>query len=64
MLRLSVTVALGLVCGSLQAQWFKQPTVGIPRLADGKPDLAAPALARIALACLARISVAEIGLSR
>jgi len=43
MLRLSVTVALSLACGSLQAQWFKQPTVGIPRTADGKADLAAPA---------------------
>src|SRR5215472_3789644 len=25
------------------AQWFKQPTPGIPRTPDGKPDLSAPA---------------------
>jgi hypothetical protein len=28
---------------SLDAQWLKLPTPGIPRLADGKPDLRAPA---------------------
>src|SRR5690242_9210627 len=27
----------------LFAQWVKYPTPGTPRLADGKPDLAAPA---------------------
>jgi hypothetical protein len=27
----------------LDAQWLKLPTPGLPRLADGKPDLAAPA---------------------
>ena len=34
------------VCGwavPLSAQWLKEPTRGIPRTADGKPDLAAPA---------------------
>jgi hypothetical protein len=41
-MRLSVTIALSLACGSLQAQWINQPTVGIPRTADGKPDLKAP----------------------
>ena len=25
------------------AQWLKYPTAGIPRTADGKPDLTAPA---------------------
>ena len=25
------------------AQWMNQPTLGIPRTADGKPNLAAPA---------------------
>src|SRR5262245_48265387 len=25
------------------AQWLKQPTAGIPRTADGKPNLSAPA---------------------
>ena len=28
---------------SLRAQWLNQPTPGIPRTADGKPNLAAPA---------------------
>jgi hypothetical protein len=27
----------------LSAQWFDQPTKGIPRLPDGKPNLTAPA---------------------
>jgi hypothetical protein len=27
----------------LSAQWLNYPTHGIPRTADGKPDLAAPA---------------------
>lgn len=29
--------------GPLQAQWLNQPTPGIPRTADGKPNLKAPA---------------------
>jgi hypothetical protein len=29
--------------GGLHAQWLKQPTAGIPRTADGKPNLTAPA---------------------
>jgi hypothetical protein len=35
-----VTLALG---ASLAAQWLNQPTPGIPRTSDGKPNLAAPA---------------------
>lgn len=35
-----VTVALS---ASLSAQWLNQPTAGIPRTPDGKPNLAAPA---------------------
>jgi hypothetical protein len=35
-----VTVVLST---SLAAQWLNQPTAGIPRTADGKPNLAAPA---------------------
>ena len=41
--------ALALVIGStvagapLAAQWLDQPTRGLPRTADGKPNLAAPA---------------------
>src|SRR5882672_4992900 len=35
-----VTVALS---APLAAQWLNQPTPGIPRTADGKPNLSAPA---------------------
>jgi hypothetical protein len=28
---------------SLSAQWLNQPTAGIPRTSDGKPNLSAPA---------------------
>lgn len=39
-------VTLVVVCAlssPLGAQWLKEPTKGIPRTADGKPDLSAPA---------------------
>jgi hypothetical protein len=36
----AITAAIGL---PLAAQWIKHPTPGIPRTADGKPNLAAPA---------------------
>jgi hypothetical protein len=36
----SVIFAAGI---ALDAQWLKHPTPGLPRLPDGKPDLAAPA---------------------
>ena len=42
MRRILVTIAFSLTGLSLQAQWFQQPTVGIPRTSDGKPDLSAP----------------------
>ena len=32
-----------LIASSLAAQWIDHPTPGIPRMADGKPDLTAPA---------------------
>src|SRR5262245_23579519 len=32
-----------LVASPLAAQWLDHPTPGIPRLADGKPNLSAPA---------------------
>src|SRR5689334_1829730 len=32
-----------LLTGSASAQWLNQPTAGIPRTADGKPNLTAPA---------------------
>jgi hypothetical protein len=41
-----VTVALvflAVVSVSLDAQWIRYPTAGVPRTADGKPNLAAPA---------------------
>jgi hypothetical protein len=35
---------LMIVCTlTVTAQWLKQPTKGIPRAADGKPNLSAPA---------------------
>src|SRR5262245_32953854 len=34
------TIALSV---PVAAQWLKQPTVGIPRTPDGKPNLSAPA---------------------
>ena len=35
---------IGLFCVlPLAAQWFHYPTPGVPRLANGKPNLAAPA---------------------
>jgi uncharacterized protein DUF3471 len=43
MRRLSLAIALSLTCSCLQAQWFNQRTVGIPRTAEGKPDLSAAA---------------------
>src|SRR5580658_1692330 len=38
-----VTSALSLLPTSARAQWLNYKTPGIPRTADGKPDLAAPA---------------------
>ena len=42
----SVRIAVALACvmtAAPSAQWLKQPTPGIPRMADGKPNLSAPA---------------------
>lgn len=38
-----VAVSLVLSATSASAQWFNQPTPGLPRKADGKPNLSAPA---------------------
>jgi hypothetical protein len=38
-----VVVSLVLPAHALAAQWLKEPTKGIPRTADGKPNLTAPA---------------------
>jgi hypothetical protein len=43
MLRPSTVAALVLATASLDAQWLRVPTAGIPRTADGKPNLTAPA---------------------
>src|SRR5918995_1544415 len=37
-----VLAVLGLLSSSLAAQWAPHPTPGVPRLADGKANLAAP----------------------
>jgi hypothetical protein len=41
--RIAIAVALGLLPFPLCAQWLNLPTPGIPRTADGKPNLTAPA---------------------
>jgi hypothetical protein len=41
-MRAAIAMALLLV-GAGQAQWLKYPTPGVPRTADGKPNLSAPA---------------------
>ena len=33
-----------LISPAASAQWLKLPSEGIPRMADGRPDLAAPAV--------------------
>jgi hypothetical protein len=43
MFKFSIAIALGLISAPVQAQWIHQPTPGIPRTADGMPDLKAPA---------------------
>ena len=39
---LAATMAALMMTGSVAAQWLTHPTAGIPRLPDGKPNLAAP----------------------
>jgi hypothetical protein len=41
--RIAIAAVLWLLPVSLSAQWLKLRTTGIPRTADGKPDLTAPA---------------------
>ena len=38
-----IAMILCVMSGSLAAQWPNHPTQGVPRKADGKPDLMAPA---------------------
>ncbi len=42
-LRILVVAAVLVMSTSIAAQWLKHPTADIPRTADGKADLAAPA---------------------
>ena len=41
--RLATLVLLCVISTPAAAQWLKEPTRGMPRTADGKPDLSAPA---------------------
>ena len=42
-MKAGLVAVLAIVLGSqLAAQWLKQPTSGIPRTPDGRPNLAAP----------------------
>ncbi len=41
--RLVSAVLTVFCCAALSAQWLKVPTSGVPRTADGKPNLSAPA---------------------
>ena len=45
---LATITALALATAALQAQWVGRPTPGIPRTADGKPNLTAPAPPKLA----------------
>jgi hypothetical protein len=40
---LKVLCVLALIASCASGQWLNYPTPGIPRLPDGKPNLAAPA---------------------
>jgi hypothetical protein len=39
----AVALLVSVMCSGVDAQWLKHPTAGIPRTADGKPNLNAPA---------------------
>ncbi len=38
-----LTIFVAALAGPLAAQWLNYPTPGLPRTADGKPNLSAPA---------------------
>ena len=42
MSKVLIAAVMAFGCLSAPAQWLKYPTPGVPRLADGKPNLAAP----------------------
>src|SRR5688572_20033159 len=37
------TILLAVASASAAAQWLRQPTAGVPRTREGRPDLTAPA---------------------
>ena len=39
----SIALAFAFSLPSVEAQWLSYPTAGVPRTADGKPNLSAPA---------------------
>ena len=39
----TAAILISILCGPLSAQWIHYPVPGIPRTADGKPNLSAPA---------------------
>ena len=41
--RVVVSLAIFALAAQVHGQWLNHPTPGIPRTADGKPDLTAPA---------------------
>ena len=41
--QLAIAIVTATLPVSLAAQWLTQPTPGIPRMPDGKPNMAAPA---------------------
>src|SRR6202035_3098340 len=41
--KIAIVLAMFVLCSPLAAQWLNYPTPGMPRTADGKPNLAAPA---------------------
>jgi len=43
MTRLPIAIVAALVSVTADAQWLKEPTPGLPRTADGSPELTAPA---------------------
>jgi hypothetical protein len=43
MTRVAIAIIVSMLSAPLAAQWLKHPTPGIPRTADGKPNLTAPA---------------------
>ncbi|HMF97266.1 MAG TPA: hypothetical protein VKE96_23365 [Vicinamibacterales bacterium] len=56
----ALVVIASLMSVVAEAQWLKQPTVGLPRNADGSPNLAAPAHACLTASPICRGSGGSI----